>query len=436
MFIRQQMISFLTAFIMVFGFLVAMADAEAVDNPVVTNGKLGEFRHGTFPSLGERTHVGVDIVASCGSDIYAFADGRVKDVISNKNDKNFKALGYMILIEHPASLIGKAFYTLYLHMQDPPTVKIGDQVYGSKTIIGKVGDTGAAYGCNTHFEIRYFPERLSKWGNIYGSGDQRASEYFKQNWEDPIAFFEKYPTGITINKSANDPKNEDTSNTKIVMSKKIPVHIENLVFKKSKFSEPISETMPCVNVQDEVKEMKREGRCIIPIVYIGSCIKEIDYRGSHLRLYPWQIFLIESGHASVEKFNVKCSRTNREEEFEYFHYTDKIKPYILRSERASGGLEILLAWRKLKSIDYTNQYEGTLSGTRAKTQFYAITFSYVLEEKLPGLPYVDKVFRGKAKAYFDPDDGQWKLWYGGIKLEDHGSREYRNLIEEQYKEAR
>jgi hypothetical protein len=183
---------------------------NVLPNPVITKGSLGEFRHGTFPSppLGEYTHVGVDLVAPCGSDVYSFADGQVKDVIDNTKDKNFDSFGYMVLVEHPASLIGKKFYTLYLHMQDSPDVKIGDQITGGSTVIGKVGDTGIAFGCHTHFEIRYFPERFSTWGNIYGPGDQRTSEYLKQNWENPLTFFKKYPNGLKLVKSTQVDSNE------------------------------------------------------------------------------------------------------------------------------------------------------------------------------------------------------------------------------------
>jgi hypothetical protein len=185
---------------------------NVLPNPVITNGSLGEFRHGTFPSppLGEFTHVGVDLIAPCGSDIYSFADGQVKDVIDNTNDKNYSTLGYMILIEHPASLIGKNFYTLYLHMQSPPEVKMGDPVSGGNTVIGKVGDSGntVGSGCHTHFEIRYSPGRFSEWNNIYGPGDKRSSEYFKQNWENPLTFFKKYPTGLKLAKSNAADTNE------------------------------------------------------------------------------------------------------------------------------------------------------------------------------------------------------------------------------------
>ena len=177
--------------------LIFSTYAQNSKNPVVPNSKLGEFRHGTYPSLGNTTHPGVDLVAPCGSDIYAFADGQVIDVVSDPNDRNFNSLGYMVLLEHPASLVGETFYTLYLHMQHQPRFARGDNVKVGRDLLGKVGDTGVAYGCNTHFEIRYFPERFSAWGNIYGEGDKREDAYFRENWADPAVWFQRYPAGIT-----------------------------------------------------------------------------------------------------------------------------------------------------------------------------------------------------------------------------------------------
>lgn len=229
----NRIIPFLMTILMVFGYFGISTHGEILDNPVVPNGKLGEFRHGTFPSppLGDYTHVGVDIVAPCGSNIYAFADGRVKDIIDNPSDGNFKTLGYIVIIEHPDSLIGKTFYTLYLHMQGPPEIKIGTQVKGGSTVIGKIGNTGKVIGgCHTHFEIRYFPERLSSWGNIYGPGDQRASKYFKQNWEDPVTFFEKYPKGITVSQ-----KQEDLKQTARITMKDGSIFIGTITPSKVKF---------------------------------------------------------------------------------------------------------------------------------------------------------------------------------------------------------
>jgi len=184
---------------------ISLGQETITANPVVPNGKIGMFRHGTLvtktgtgelilassPSEATHTHAGVDIVANCGSPIYAFADGQVKDLINNENDNHFRALGYMMLIEHSPSLIGKTFYTLYLHMQNPPILSINEEVKASQEI-GKVGDTGAAQGCHTHFEIRYFPTRFFEdpnWNdpwNIYGKGDQRSAKQFRENWGDPM----------------------------------------------------------------------------------------------------------------------------------------------------------------------------------------------------------------------------------------------------------
>jgi len=169
-------------------FLCKAPAAEAIGNVVVPGATLGEFQHGTFPSLGNRTHVGVDLVAECGSAIYAFEDGKVIDSIHKSTDIHFNSLGYMLLIEHSVLLEDKKFYTIYLHMQDPPDVVFGDSVIGGQTKIGKVGSTGRSDGCHAHFEIRYFSTRFSKWGKIYGLGDKRLSSYFKENWVDPLKF--------------------------------------------------------------------------------------------------------------------------------------------------------------------------------------------------------------------------------------------------------
>lgn len=157
-------------------------------------------------------------------------------------------------------------------------------------------------------------------------------------------------------------------------------------------------------------------------------------------------FFIRCGYIRIEKNTVAIERNNQTREFKLIYYNDKVKPYIIRQyprssklEVLSGSLiglplnssEILLASRKLKSIDYVNQYKGDPLLTGVKTQIYALTFSYVMEEKLLGLPKIDKVFHGKAKAYLDPDDGKWKLWPEGLELEDHGSSEYTKLIEQQ-----
>jgi murein DD-endopeptidase MepM/ murein hydrolase activator NlpD len=161
--------------------------AEGVSvRAVVPKGRLGEYRHGTFPSSGRRTHVGVDIVAPCGTPVLALEAGTIVDRIPSRSDPDFRSLGFMVIVEHPASLTGRVFYSLYLHLQGPP---VATELVARGEELGRVGATGRATGCHVHFEVRYFPARVSPlWRNIYGPGDQRTSEHLRKYWEDPVAF--------------------------------------------------------------------------------------------------------------------------------------------------------------------------------------------------------------------------------------------------------
>jgi murein DD-endopeptidase MepM/ murein hydrolase activator NlpD len=161
-------------------------EAKGVLAGVVPGGRLGQYRHGTYPSRGHRTHAGVDIVAPCGTPALALEAGTVVDRIQSSSEPDFPSLGYMVIVEHPGSITGRVFYSLYLHLQSPPPaaerVARGDE-------LGRVGATGRATGCHLHLEVRYFRDRVSpRWEHIYGPGDQRASRYFQQHWEDPVAF--------------------------------------------------------------------------------------------------------------------------------------------------------------------------------------------------------------------------------------------------------
>jgi murein DD-endopeptidase MepM/ murein hydrolase activator NlpD len=163
-----------------------MSDEAVTISRVVPGGRLGAYRHGTYPSRGNRTHIGVDIVAPCGTQIQAPEPGTVIDQIRSPSDPDFESLGYMVIVEHPASLTGRVFYTLYLHLQTPP---VRAEHVDRGTELGRVGTTGRSTGCHLHFEVRYFRDRVSSlWQNIYGPGDQRASRHFRENWEEPLTF--------------------------------------------------------------------------------------------------------------------------------------------------------------------------------------------------------------------------------------------------------
>jgi hypothetical protein len=185
------------------------ADNMSGTGPIVIGGQIGPFRHGTLVTKDLRsatpvdedvlTHPGADLIAPCGAGIYAIADGWVEDVIDSRNDRDFKALGFMVIVRHVTSLRARPTYSLYLHLQDAPFVKKGDAVKGSGplygTRLGSVGKTGITSGvCHIHFEIRHFASRYlddSRWrrpANIYGQGNQNGAAVFTDNWEDPARF--------------------------------------------------------------------------------------------------------------------------------------------------------------------------------------------------------------------------------------------------------
>lgn len=192
-------------------------------NSVVPGACLGQFKNGTLvrkmgsganevlelangPTGVVITHPGVDLVAACGSPIYALADGVVVDTISDSIDPDFAYLGYMVRLKHAATPTGLPLpatqmvetETLYLHMQHPPSVQIGSVVL-EHAPLGKVGRTGAAWGCHTHFEVRHFSGRYMtdpSWNsplNIYGRGDQSSGTLFKEKWSDPVPLLSQLP---------------------------------------------------------------------------------------------------------------------------------------------------------------------------------------------------------------------------------------------------
>jgi hypothetical protein len=91
--------------------------------------------------------------------------------------------------------------TLYLHMQEAPLVQVGSVVLKGAQL-GKVGQTGAAWGCHTHFEVRHFPGRYMTdptWSsplNIYGKGDQTSGKLFKEKWSDPVPLLSQLPATL------------------------------------------------------------------------------------------------------------------------------------------------------------------------------------------------------------------------------------------------
>ncbi|MES3038441.1 MAG: M23 family metallopeptidase [Bdellovibrionota bacterium] len=96
---------------------------------------------GFMPSR-KRPHLGLDLAASRGTDIYSAQAGTV---IYRGN--GFHGFGKMVLIES-----GYGWATLYAHL-DKYFVEEGQKV-NQGDVIGAMGKTGRASGVHLHFEIR------------------------------------------------------------------------------------------------------------------------------------------------------------------------------------------------------------------------------------------------------------------------------------------
>lgn len=98
---------------------------------------------------GYAGHRGVDIGAPYGTDVYAAATGTV--IFAGWDNGG---LGNCVMILHP-----DGYTTVYAHNSEI-FVSAGQEVNQGECIAA-VGETGLAYGCHCHFEVRYGSERLN-----------------------------------------------------------------------------------------------------------------------------------------------------------------------------------------------------------------------------------------------------------------------------------
>lgn len=103
-----------------------------------------------------QVHSGVEFVNPRGTPILAAADGKVVfagDDSAVLLGPQFNYYGNVVIIQHSfTSPEGQPVFTLYGHM-DRVEVQVGQSVQQGNPI-GKVGDTGVAFGPHLHFEVR------------------------------------------------------------------------------------------------------------------------------------------------------------------------------------------------------------------------------------------------------------------------------------------
>ena len=107
------------------------------------------------------SHMAIDVVGAGNSvdDIIAFSDGTVEIVVNTvtgnrKGSRGTASYGNFVKIRHDNGM-----KTLYAHMEyGSISVKAGDHVSKGQKI-GRMGDTGNAYGVHLHFEVRQSDEK-------------------------------------------------------------------------------------------------------------------------------------------------------------------------------------------------------------------------------------------------------------------------------------
>lgn len=124
------------------------------------------------PGFAGGSHEGTDIFAEKGTPVRAIVAGEVVENATNNENSYSEVGGYNVMIEatEDAGPIKKGDAIIYAHMQEPPSVEVGDSVEAGEQI-GQVGATG--YGpevtrdeFDPHLHIGWYDD----------SGAERGSE--------------------------------------------------------------------------------------------------------------------------------------------------------------------------------------------------------------------------------------------------------------------
>lgn len=121
---------------------------------------------------GKETHSGIDVGAVIGTEIHAYAAGKVV-----KKSGPSGGYGNMVKIDH-----GNGCFTLYAH-QNKINVNLNDTVTSGQ-VIGEVGNTGNSTGPHLHFELWINNERVNPVTYVKpGGGSVKIPEGFEDKDE-------------------------------------------------------------------------------------------------------------------------------------------------------------------------------------------------------------------------------------------------------------
>jgi len=202
----------------------------------------------------------------------------------------------------------------------------------------------------------------------------------------------------------------------------IPKELYEVIFEGSRFSAPSLFRLPAEDPQHTIERLR--GRHNLEPMFISHMSLSLER--------PVLDLLIDNGYMEIEKIPVSWSGLggSGSKMFEVLKYSEKIKPHVLSQSKPAGaaltdtewahaklwGFQIVLHRRELKSVNYSNKY--TESG--AADEFFAVKFSYSMKKEFPlvaelanagvfrGIDF-DKLYKGEAKARFDPGYRRWEL---------------------------
>lgn len=123
-------------------------------------------RSNVFKSGGEyrSIHLGIDITAAAGTEIFAPLDATVH---SFQNNSNFGDYGPTIILEH--NLNGEVFYTLYGHLSLNSLEGLSEGASINKgQKIGELGDPSVNVGWPPHLHFQLITDMLGNKGDFPG----------------------------------------------------------------------------------------------------------------------------------------------------------------------------------------------------------------------------------------------------------------------------
>jgi peptidoglycan LD-endopeptidase LytH len=130
-------------------------------------------------------HLGVDIWAPAGQEVFSPLDARVHSL---QNNAHFGDYGPTIILEH--QLDGRLFYTLYGHLSAESLIGLqaGDRI-GPGTPFCQIGNFPVNGDWPPHLHFQVINDMMGKWGDFPGVCLAAEKEKYRIICPDPIVFF-------------------------------------------------------------------------------------------------------------------------------------------------------------------------------------------------------------------------------------------------------